>query len=270
MAASLFFPAVSGAQGTSNTQTSNTLTQADAAEASMQLAEKDLRATAGDPAEDAAFKAFQSASLQDVDKKIQLGNKFINKYPSSIYDEMVYAGLAQAYYAKQDLPNFYATVDKGIALNPDDMTLLAMTGWVIPRVYKADDPDADQKLDKAERYEKHVIETMDTLAKPANIGDQQFAQYKTTELATAHSGLGLVYFREGKFEVSAKELQQATQGGGTLDATDLFVLGYDLQKLNRYSEAVDAFNRCAQIAGGMQNSCKQGASTAMSQAAQAK
>ena len=54
-----------------------------------------------------------------------------------------------------------------------------------------------------------------------------------------------------------KELQLATQGEASPDPTDLFALGAGLQQLNRNSEAADAFAKCAEIPGGLQERCKQ-------------
>jgi hypothetical protein len=66
------------------------------------------------------------------------------------------------------------------------------------------------------------------------------------------------------------ELQQSTQAAASPDQTDFYVLGLDFQKLNRLPEAADAFNRCSQITGGLQDRCKQSADAARKQAAQPK
>jgi hypothetical protein len=268
MAASLFLPAASRAQGRTTTPSTNPLTQMDGVEQNRKLQEKDLRDNLGDPQQEEAYKAFHGA--QDLDKKIKLGQAFINKYPSNWHARAVYDELAQACYSKQDLANFHMYADKGIALFPDDVTLLAMSGWVIPRAYQPDDPDAEKKLDKAENYAKHAIEVLATLQKPATMPDQQFQLYKTEESAIAHSALGLIYFRREQFQESAKEILEATQVAATPDPTDFFVLGADFQNLNRFKEAADAFNRCAQIGGALQQSCKESADRATMQAAQAR
>jgi tetratricopeptide (TPR) repeat protein len=191
------------------------------------------------------------------------------KYPASRYDESVYAGLVQAYYLKQDWTDFYANADKAIALNPDDAPVLSMVGWVIPHAYDPNDPDSAKKLEKAERYEKHALELTAALPKPATMTDDQFTQSKAALLTQAHSGLGLVYFRLQQPDDSVKELQQATLGANP-DPTDLFVLGVDLQSLNRDKEAADAFTRCGQIPSGLQDRCKQSADAARKQAASSK
>lgn len=223
-----------------------------------------------DPAEEADYKAFFDAGSGSPDTRIQLGNDFLQKYPMSRYAESVYSGLVQAYYAKQDWKNFYADGDKALALYPDDVTVLTIIGWVIPHVFNPTDPDAVKNLDKAERYEKHAIEVIGAMPKPASLSDDQFAQSKAAVLSEAHSGLGLVYFRRQQSAESVLELQQSTQAAANPDPTDFYVLGLDLQKLNRLPEAEDAFNRCSQITGGLQDRCKQNADAARKQAAQPK
>jgi tetratricopeptide (TPR) repeat protein len=215
-----------------------------------------------DPAEEAAYKAFYDTSPQDPDTRIRLGEAFVQKYPASLYNESVFSALTQAYSAKQDWKNFYADADKALALNPDDATVLVIVGWIIPHDIDPASADAATDLDKAEHYEKHAMEIIPTLAKPAKIPDDDFAKSKTAMLSEAHSGLGLVYFRRQDSEDSVKELQQATQLAASPDPTDLFVLGLGLQSLNRYADAADAFKRCAQVPGGLQDRCKQSADAA--------
>jgi tetratricopeptide (TPR) repeat protein len=166
------------------------------------------------------------------------------------------------YYAKQDWKNVYACADSALALKPDDVDVLTTVGWVIPHFFHPDDPDADSQLDKAEKLEKHAIEVMPAMPKPSSLSDAQFAALKTQKTIQAHSALGLVYFRREDYDNSVKELQQSTKNNPNPDQTDLFVLGVDQQSLKHYAEAVDAFNQCAQIAGGMQDRCKQGADEA--------
>jgi tetratricopeptide (TPR) repeat protein len=219
-----------------------------------------------DPQEEAAYKAFFDTNPQDPDARVKLGEAFVQKYPMSRYAEGVYAGLTRAYYAKQDWKNFYASGDKALGLNPDDPSVLVIVGWVIPHRLNPNDPNASSDLDKSERYEKHAIEVIGTMAKPANMSDEQFAQSKASLLCQAHSGLGLDYFRRQESAESAKELEQATQGESPPDPTDFFVLGLDLQNLNRYGEAANAFSRCGEIPGALQDRCKQQADAVKKQA----
>jgi tetratricopeptide (TPR) repeat protein len=264
---SLAFSAVVKAQGTNPNLVPDQEHQQDQYQ---QLKLRELNQTPtpakADPAEEAAYKQFYASNPQDPNTRIRLGEAFVQKYPLSRYAESVYAALTQSYFAKQDRKNFYDRADKALALNPDDAAVLVVAGWMIPHDYDPNSADAAKNLEKAERYEKHAMELIPTQPKPANMTDDQFAQSKSALLSEAHSGLGLVYFRRQDSEDSVKELQQSVQLAANPDPTDLFVLGLCLQRLNRYADAADAFNRCGQIPGSLQDRCKQSADAAKKQA----
>jgi tetratricopeptide (TPR) repeat protein len=205
-----------------------------------------------------AYKAFYKEN-KDINKKIQLGQAFLQKYPKSSLAEAVDAGIVAAYYTKQDWKDFYASADSALALKPDDVDILTNVGWVIPHVFRADDPDADSQLDKAETYEKRALQVLTTLPKPSGMTDAQFAALKTQKSVQAHSALGLVYFRREDYDNSAKEFQQVVQDNPNPDQTDLYVLGIDLENLKHYAEAADAFTRCSKLGGNLQDRCNQGA-----------
>jgi tetratricopeptide (TPR) repeat protein len=223
-----------------------------------------------DPKEQAAYDAFYHANSENLDRKILLGDAFLAKYPSSVFDEAVDAGLVSVYFEKKDWKNFYSTADKALALKPDDVDVLTTEGWVIPHFYNPHDENADEQLSKAEALEKHAIEVLATMAKPTSMSDAQFAASKAQKATQAHSALGLVYFRREDYANSAAELGQAIEGQASPDQTDLYVLGIDDQNLSRFSEAADMFGRCAQAPGNLTERCKESADEAKHQATQPK
>jgi tetratricopeptide (TPR) repeat protein len=214
--------------------------------------------------QNAAFQAFSKE--HDPAKKIQKGREFLMKYPKSSFNEQVDAGLMDTYRTQADWNNEYHYADQALTLNPNDVDVLATVGWTIPHVLKPSDTDADQELDKAEKFAKHAIEVLAALPKPHDLTEAQFTAAKARRTYQAHSALGLVYFRRNDYDDSAKELALATKDNPNPDQTDLFVLGADLQNLSRFGEAADAFGGCAQIAGALQNQCKQSADAAKRQA----
>jgi tetratricopeptide (TPR) repeat protein len=272
LGAMIVFPNIANGQGGTSPSgpVTNSVTQMDGRQTQDDMTEKYLRQQLGDPKEEAAYQTFHKVSEDDGDKKIHLGIAFLTKYPSDRYSEAVYEELSQAYYDRKDLPSFYSYSEKGLSLFPDDVHLLALSGWVIPRAFDSHEADADKKLEKAEVYEKHALDVLDKMQKPAALPDDRFAQFKTGELAVAHSGLGFVYFRREQYDASEKELEIATKSEAKPEPTDFFVLGADLDNLGRYKEAVDAFNRCAQIPGMMQDNCKKYAADATQRAANTK
>lgn len=218
-----------------------------------------------DPEEEKGYKDFTGLKADDYDGQIKQGEDFVKKYPDSKYGEFVYSRLTNAYFNKQQLDKMFAASDKALALNANDVTVLVLVGWVIPHNINSNDLDADRRLAKAEGYEKHALELIPALPKPDGLTDDEFTTAKTKEESTAHSGLGLIYFRENKPEDSLKELQQATATNEN-DPVDFFIMGVDLDALKRYGDAEGAFNKCAQIPGAMQDRCKQQADKAKSNA----
>jgi Flp pilus assembly protein TadD len=250
----------------------STMGQTNAIENEMQLL-GDAQTQSGpgiDPREVAAYKDFYSVKPEEMDKKIRLGQAFVQKFPRSPLVEAVQSGLVTAYYVKQDWKDFFATAESALARKPDDVDVLTTVGWVIPHFVNPTDADAVQRLQKAETYERRAIQALRTIPKPDSLTDAQFGALKAQKLAEAHSALGLVYFRRHDFEDSAKELEQATHDNPSPDQTDFFVLGMDLENMNRNAEAADAYGRCVQVAGTLQDRCRQKADTVKKQAPQAR
>jgi tetratricopeptide (TPR) repeat protein len=270
LAAAFLCARISSAQGTPGSAINSPLSVMNEAQGNREVMEDLMRQGLGDAKEQAAYVAFQKVTDDQPDKKIKLGDGFLAKYPNDRYSQAVYEELAQTYYAKKDLQGFYYLSDKGISLFPDDVHLLALTGWVIPRAFDPKDPEADKRLDRAENYEKHAIDVLGTMPKPQVLTDDQFAQFKAGEKAVALSGLGLIYFRREQYETSAQDLQQATAAEAKPDPTDFFILGADLENTGKWKEAADAFNRCAQLGGAMQDTCKQQAAKAAKNAGDSK
>jgi tetratricopeptide (TPR) repeat protein len=209
-----------------------------------------------DPEEQNAYKAFYDTKPDNSDQLIKLGEAFLQKYPNSRYNQSVYSRLVEAYYDKQDMPKLYAAADKALALNPKDVHVLVLVGWVIPHFYDPNDIDADRRLDKAESYEKQALEYLPTMPKPEGVTDEQFAKSKAAAESQAHSALGLVYFRRQDVANSVAEMKKALAGQTNPDPVDLYIMGVGLYAQKQYSDAADSFHKCAQIPGGMQDRCK--------------
>lgn len=221
----------------------------------------------GNLAEQADYNAFYALKPSDTDLLVQQGEDFLKKYPDSVYRVSIYSKLAMAYFNKRDMDKMFASGEKALELNPDDVDVLTLLGWVLPHTYNPNELDAEQKLVKAEQYSKHALELLANLPKPVNLTDEAFAKSKNSELARGHSGLGLVYFRRGKFAESVAEMQQATQLNPSPDPVDYYVMGVDLQQLKRLADAAVAFGKCAESPSSLQAPCKQNEEEAKKQAA---
>lgn len=211
--------------------------------------------TGVDPDEKAAYDAFTKEPV--VDAKIALGERFDEKYPHSRYQESVDTQLAFLYFNRSDSAKFFAAADRVLATNPKNLPILELDGWVIARDYKASDPAAAEKLDQAQAYEKRALSLIAAMKKPRRVTQAEFENSQASLAWRAHSGLGTVYFRRQDFADSAAELQVAVkQQGSEPDPTDLYVLGIDLENLNRRGEAADDFAQCSVATGDMQQPCQ--------------
>jgi len=244
-----------------STGLNNSTTQTDSTRQIEQVQQQQL----GDPRAAKAYTSFMKQ--KNPEKRIKEGKDFINRYAADFRTQAVYEQMAQLYYAQKDLPDFYSCTDRGITLYPSDATLLSLAGYVTAHEYKPTDADGPKELDKAELYEKRALNDITIMKTPNSMTDEQFAAYKKQVLALAHGALGLVYFRQSKFQESVNELEAATDNSAAPDATNYLVLGADYQNLNQLKQAADAFNHCAQIDGPLQSGCKQYADSLAKQTA---
>ena len=211
--------------------------------------------------EDAAFKALSDPAI-DQAKRIELGEAFLQKYPNSRYRSPVYGTLIMAYVQSGQVQKMEEVADKELILNPNDVQVLAVVGQTLPRAMNSKTPDQEKVLAKAEQYDRKAIELTPTLPKPASVSDEAFSTVKNQTLGMAHGGLGLVYIRRGKFSEAIPELNQSVTIDPTPDPVNYYLLGMANVKTSHFDDSVAAYNKCAAIAGAMQETCKKGAEEA--------
>jgi tetratricopeptide (TPR) repeat protein len=212
--------------------------------------------------EDAAFKVYQDSPATDPKKKIDLGEAFVQKYPQSRYLPIIYNTLTSVYMQTGQVQKMEEVGDKEIALNPNDVQVLAVLGQTIPRALKSTAQDPQKELDKAERYSKRAIEVTPTLTKPDNLTEESFTSAKNITLAMAHSGLGLIYLQRGKYADAIPELEQSVKIDPTPDPVNYYLLGLANLKTSHFEDAAAAYTKCATIPGAMQQTCQKGAEEA--------
>jgi len=213
--------------------------------------------------EDAAYKVFADTANTNTQQKIVLGEAFEQKYPTSRFRPLLYSTLTQLYLQTNQVEKMEEVGEKEVQLTPTDVQTMAILGQTIPRaIGGTPSADREKKLAKAEDYSKRAIEVTPTISKPANITDEQFANAKNTTLAMAHSGLGLVYFRRGKYDQAIPELDQSVKIDPEPDPVNYYVLGLANEKASHFQDAAAAYTKCANIQGSMQQTCKSGAEEA--------
>jgi tetratricopeptide (TPR) repeat protein len=242
-------------------------TSTDKSKANNSLTLDDPNAAPVNAEEDAAFKALSDVPPTDQAKRIELGEAFLQKYPNSRYRSPVYGTLVMAFIQSGQVEKMEQVADKEIALNPNDVQVLAVVGQTLPRAMNSKTPNPDKVLAKAEESSRKAIELTPTLPKPATVSDDAFSTVKNQTLAMAHGGLGLVYIRRGKFSEAIPELNQSVTIDPTPDPVNYYLLGMANAKTSHFDDSVAAYNKCAATAGAMQETCKKGAEEAKKLAA---
>jgi tetratricopeptide (TPR) repeat protein len=130
------------------------------------------------------------------------------------------------------------------------------------RLNNPNDPDAAQKLQKAEDYAKKAIQLTPTLPKPKEVSDPDFQAVSNQTLSEAHSALGLINVRRANYDAAIPDLEEAAKLDGGKDITNYYLLGVAYANSSHYAEAVEAFNKCAASPGNLQQPCQNGAAEA--------
>jgi tetratricopeptide (TPR) repeat protein len=203
-------------------------------------------------AEEAAYKNVLAAQGGDPAAEIPVSEDFIAKFPTSRYIGGVYGMLTTAYFSTGNTDKMFATGAKALELNPDN----------VPRRAKANMPDYQDQIKKAEVYARHAIELMPSLPKPPTVDDATFEKAKNDKLALAHSGLGLISLNVKKnYDDARAELTQAVTLASSPDMVDYYLLGNADSKASFLNGAIAAFDKCAS-SGPLINQCKSGEDSA--------
>jgi len=217
-------------------------------------------------AEEAAYKAFLASQNGDPATRIQLGEDFAGKFPTSQYLPGVYGVLTSSYFATGNMDKMFAAGSRAIQLDPQNADAMSLLAMAISRRVKPTTPDGAQQLQTAETYAHRAIEIIPTMAKPDTVDDATFEKAKNDKLALAHSGLGLIDINNKKFEDARAELAQAVQLASSPDPVDYYLLGNADVQANYYNDAVAAYGKCSD-SGLLAAQCKARAESAKHDAA---
>jgi tetratricopeptide (TPR) repeat protein len=207
--------------------------------------------------ENNAYKAMYNARAGDPAHLIELGEAFVVKYPMSVYIGPVYGMLTGAYLNTNQTSKMIDAGNKALETDPDNVDVLPILAWAIPRSVNANSPANTQLLQKAQDYAHHGLELMATLEKPKEMSDEDFNRSKNEKSAMCHDGLGVVDMKTGKYDDAITELTQAIQLSDEPDPVDNYLLGMADENTSHFTDAIANFTKCA-AAGPMQSQCKGG------------
>jgi len=202
-------------------------------------------------AENEAYKAIYNARAGDPAHVVELGEAFVVKYPMSVYIGPVYAMLTSGYLKTDQTDKMIDAGNKALAIDPDNVDVLPILAWAIPRRVNGNSPD----LQKAQGYAHHALEIIATLEKPKDMSDDDFTKSKNEMIGMSHDGLGVADMKTGKYDDAIVELTQAIQLSDEPDPVDNYLLGMADENTSHFTDAIANFTKCA-ANGPMQSQCK--------------
>ena len=209
------------------------------------------RRVAVPPEELAVFQ--EAVNQPDTNQMIALGEKFLQDYPGSQLRGFIYSALANAYREKDDYDKVVENGEKSIALNPDNVMSLAIVAHTLPKKLQGSGLEAAQKLSRAERYARHGLKKVDLQLQPDDVLPEELEQFekrKANLKSMFHSALGLVYLQRGIMSKSQEEYKIALSLISSPDPLDYFRLGEAYSGARKYDEAIEAFEKAAELAPG--------------------
>ena len=138
-----------------------------------------------------AYAAF--IGEKDPQKKIALGEAFLQKYPNTYIKDQAYTIMMQV-YAQQlnDVPKALDAGQKAVDINPGNLDALNYMSFVFPFIFQGKDPAAEAKLAQAEKNARLGLEALQKLKKPDAVTEDQFNQAIKSQRANYNGCIGFV------------------------------------------------------------------------------
>jgi tetratricopeptide (TPR) repeat protein len=229
-------------------------------------AAKDQKAPPAPTPEDVDYQAVLDARNGEPAKMVELGEAFVAKYPMSAHELAIYSLLAPAYMVMNQVDKMVDVGNKALQMDPDDVDILPILAWAVPRRANGQTPEGLQQLQKAQAWAHHGIELLSALAKPDGLDQATFDAAKNEKLSMCHDGLGVVDVKTGKYDDAMAELTQAMQLENGTDPVDYLLLGVAQASTSHFADAIASFTKCA-TDGPVQTQCKNGLDDAKKKAA---
>jgi tetratricopeptide (TPR) repeat protein len=180
----------------------------------------------------------------------------LKKYPDSDYAPSVYSRLTAAYEALGDQVEMLDAGHKALQLNPDNVDVLSIMAYAIPRRIDPNNLDSGQQLQEASQDANHALALLSKVQKPATMTPDQFTAAINAESASCHSGLGLVDYYQHDIPGMVSELEQAVKLNPTPDPSDQYLLGIAYIEAGRPADAETVLKQCVAEPGPLVSRCQ--------------
>jgi len=213
------------------------------------------------PAVNPEIEAAQTImQTRDPQQRLALVDQFLTQYPASQYRSNVLVAAAEAHRMQNHFDQAVDFGEQALALNPRDPISLILVADALSEGALPDQPDYQQKINKAEQYSRRALTILPELfASWPHRPDVPEEQYKLQENymeAQVHATLGYIYYRRKEFTAAEEELSLATQLNQLRpNAADYERLGVVQVEQKKYQSAKVSFQRCQELGGAGFQTC---------------
>ena len=197
----------------------------------------------------AEFKAWRKIEeVTSPEKKIQLGENFLEQYPESGLTSYVHKAIAFASQKTGNYENFISHAEKALQEMADDPDILP----VLALLYAERGEN-----DKALEHSQKALEILQTIDKPESISVGQWTLQREKSMASANYARGFAYLRKSDrtagdstafLKRSVEHLEKAAELDPRFDAA-YFWLGTAYVKVDNVEKAIENFARAAALGG---------------------
>jgi len=158
-----------------------------------------------------AFNAM--ATEKDPEKKIQLAEAFLQKYPNSDFKDSAYLVEMQTYQGLNQMDKALDAAHKVVQANPNSgaaLQALRALSFTFPFLYKTTDTDHDAQLSRADSDAHHGLDVVQKFQKPQGATEEQFQQAVKDLRSVFNSCIGFVALQKKDYANAINSLKAAT------------------------------------------------------------
>jgi tetratricopeptide (TPR) repeat protein len=165
----------------------------------------------------------QASSQQELDEyieildadtplsKVQTIQAFLQHYPASNFQAIVYQFLMLAYKELGDSRGLIDSAEKALNVQPDNLNTLLTLADVLPNGVSGNSPEDRRRLAQAEHCARRVFEGIEQIKLPRTMPRQRWEVLSREMESTAYEALGHVASKRGEWRDAVAQFEKAVK-----------------------------------------------------------
>jgi tetratricopeptide (TPR) repeat protein len=158
-------------------------------------------------------------------KKVERIEAFIQHYPASDFQGIVYQHLMLAFKEMGDYQRLIDSGEKALKVQPDNLNTLLTLSEVLPNGVSGNGPDDRRRLAQAEEYARRIFEAIEQVKLPRSMPRQRWQVLSSEMEASAHESLGHIASKRGHWKEAVAEFEKAVKQNPSPQGRQFYRLG---------------------------------------------